>query len=502
MKKIIHLTFIFILLSSAVIHAQGVGDAFLCAPTYYEGTARSMGMGNATGAMGGDLTAACINPAGLGIYRSSELTFTTGLQHNLTSSRFFGQNDYDGRMNVSIPNVGSVITVECSNYLPLRYLQFAISLTRTNDFSYRQSATGLNPRSSMVDAFLQTAEGIEELYTIFDPGKYLENTYPYDLYPAWQTYLIDRYVESSGTYFGSPIPQGNVIQNNALTSRGRSEEFNLAVGANIVDKLYLGTSVALTHLKKNSTRTYTETPGDPGDPQNLFKEWTYEENLNDTAWGVNFKCGLIYHPASWLRVGVAWHSRNYYKFGEQYATSITSQLIINQQTDYHKSLSPYLFQSYALRTPHMFIGSLAFFIGSHGLITADVDYLDYSTTQFSSSVYSFDNTNKEISQIFKPSGNLRLGAEWRIRQFFLRGGVAYYGSPYGLGDSNGSVKKAALGIGYTTPGNVSWDFAYEITETTTIYSPYSYYVDGNNIAGEVSQYKFRNKLVATLKLKL
>lgn len=502
MKTTPILTFIIILLSSVAIHAQGVEDAFLCAPTYYEGTGRSMGMGNATGAMGGDFTAACINPAGLGLYRSAELTFTTGLQHAFSNSSYYGQNDHNSRTNVSIPNFGYVMHLECSNYRPLRAMQFAIGMTRTNDFNYRNSATGLNPNSSMVDAFLQTVEGIDELYTTSDPEGYLEDNYPYDLYPAWRTHLIDRFEDSLGFFFDSPIPQGNVVQNDVFTSRGRSEEYSLALGANIAEKLFLGSSVSLTHIKKSSTRLYTETPGEPGDSPNTFKEWTYQQNLNDTAWGINVKCGLIYFPAPWLRIGAAWHSRNSYSVGESWTTEITSRLIYDNQEDFQRCLSPFLFQSYYFKTPHTFIGSLAFFVGQHGLVTADVDYLDYRTCSFRSNVYSFEDVNKEIREVMRPSANIRLGTEWRLRQFFLRGGLAYYGSPYGFGNLNGSMKKAAAGIGYTTPGGMSWDFAYELSETTTVFTPYQYYVDGVNEVNDITQRRWRNKLVITLKVKI
>ena len=78
MKKSLY-PILFLLLCCLNVQAQNVDDALLFSQTYYEGTGRSMAMGNATGAMGGDVTAMCINPAGLGLYRSQELTFSTGL---------------------------------------------------------------------------------------------------------------------------------------------------------------------------------------------------------------------------------------------------------------------------------------------------------------------------------------------------------------------------------------------------------------------------------------
>ena len=103
--------------------------------TYYQGTAKALGMGNAMGAVGGDMTSVCINPAGMGIYRSTEFTTTLSLMDNYLSSTYYGTTNGANRMRLSIPNLGYVSTKQRSNYKPLRYTQFGIGLTRTNDFN-------------------------------------------------------------------------------------------------------------------------------------------------------------------------------------------------------------------------------------------------------------------------------------------------------------------------------------------------------------------------------
>mgnify|MGYP002867772787 CR=1 FL=1 len=111
------LTLLLLFLNTVVL-AQGVDDALINAQTCLEGTGRSIAMGNATGALGGDVTATYINPAGIGLYRSSEMTFTTGLQHALTSSIYYNESHLAGKTRVSIPNFGYVLTIPCSNYKP------------------------------------------------------------------------------------------------------------------------------------------------------------------------------------------------------------------------------------------------------------------------------------------------------------------------------------------------------------------------------------------------
>lgn len=500
MRKTI--TLLILLLGAWIsMRGQNTDDALLNTQTLYEGTGRSMAMGGATGALGGDVTAACINPAGLGRYRSSELTFTTGLQYTLSSNRYYGENHLGGKMRMTIPNFGYVITLPCSNYKPLRFLQFGIGLTRTNDFNYRAHAEGLNPGSSMVDAYLQAIDGIEGIYdpNLSNPGDLLVDAYPYDLYPAWMTYLIDRYEDSLGFYYNSPIPQGNVRQQDVTTSKGRSEEWTMTLSANISEKLFLGSSLGLAHIKRISTRTYTETPGPDGG--NAFTQWSHGEDLGDNAWGINFKCGFLWHPVQWLRFGAAWQSRTAFSFDEEWATQTETDLT-GQQEPYHKYLSSTLYNTYAFRTPHRFTGSLAFFTGRHGLVTADVDYLNYGGARFSSEEYSFADVNDDIASLLRPTWNFRLGTEWSLRQFFFRGGLAYYGSPFGLGYAMGSVRKLALGIGYATNDDTSWDFAYELSQAPTAHTPYQYFVDGENTVESVVRQAWRSKLAVTLKIRI
>ena len=483
-----------LLLLSLGLQAQGLEDAIYNTQIRYEGTARSMAMGGATGAMGGDITAMCINPAGLGLYRGSEFTFSTGLQNVNTTSIYYGNSEGDQRMRLSIPNVGLVMGGEVSNYKPLRYSQLALGLTRTNDFNYRTMAQGVNPNSSMVDSYLQVVNGIDEILTPYtNPGNYFADYYPYDLHPAWETYLIDRYVDTAGHYFfDSPVPPGNVNQKEAVTCKGRSEEWTVAWAGNYYDKLFIGTSVGITHLKRISQRNYTETGLDGS-----FDNWTHQEDLADTAWGVNFNCGFIYYPAEWIRFGAAWHSRTRSNIGEVWATETATKL----SNGYHKYLSPTLYQTYEFRTPHSFTGSLAFLFPSRGMITADVDYLDYSTSKFVGN--GFEQANSNIKEFLKPSLNVRVGMEWRIRQYFIRCGGAYYGSPYGFGVKNGSAQKLALGLGYITLDDViAWDFAYELGSNLQKYTPYQCYVDGECIVDDIVQRQWRNKLVVTMKMKL
>lgn len=67
------------LLCSSSLYAQDINDLLLYSHNNPAATARSVGVGGAMGAIGGDFSTLSTNPAGLGFYRSSELAGTLNL---------------------------------------------------------------------------------------------------------------------------------------------------------------------------------------------------------------------------------------------------------------------------------------------------------------------------------------------------------------------------------------------------------------------------------------
>ncbi len=65
-----------LLIGSLGASAQDITEAYNLSNLTVQGTARSMGFGNALGSVGGDFSSLSVNPAGLGVYRSSEFTLT------------------------------------------------------------------------------------------------------------------------------------------------------------------------------------------------------------------------------------------------------------------------------------------------------------------------------------------------------------------------------------------------------------------------------------------
>ena len=482
MKKI--LTIAFVLLIPVAMFAQGVDDANLFSQTYYQGTAKALGMGNAMGAVGGDMTAVCINPAGMGIYRSSEITASLNLLDNYSTSTYYGDKKDGNIFRLSIPNLGFVFAKERSNYKALRYTQFGFGLTRTNDFNMRTNALGINPSSSMVDNYLARMNGYSE--------DDLQDVFPYDIYPAYKTDLIALYGPPEESYYVSPVPQGNIWQGQECDFKGRSESWTFAGSANFFDKLFIGISVDLAHTKRFGTKVFKESRVEGTETD--FNQWSFTEDLSSTGWGGNAKVGFIYHATPWFRFGAAFHSPTLYAFSEKWQT--TTETEINWETKI--SLSPESNYEYTFISPLKCLGSLAFVVGQQGMISLDVEYLNYGAARFRASDFDYSPTNESIKESLGHTANFRLGTEWYLGGTYLRFGTAYYGSPFGLGQAGGSVKKASCGISVPVSASTTFDFAYELSHGRTFNTLY----DAGDLGIEsVTHSHYRHLLLTTLKIR-
>src|ERR1700744_6457353 len=100
-----------LLMGSFAASAQSLNEAYGLSNLTVEGTARSMGFGNTLGSVGGDFSSLSVNPAGIGVYRSSEFTLTPGLTINSSNSQYTtGPNTDMNTTHFNINNFGLVFT--------------------------------------------------------------------------------------------------------------------------------------------------------------------------------------------------------------------------------------------------------------------------------------------------------------------------------------------------------------------------------------------------------
>lgn len=438
-------------------YAQLADDALRYSQVFYTGTARFISMGGAFTALGGDLSSLSQNPAGLGVFRSSEISLTPQLFHikSVTSLNGTSTSDYIYNFNLA---QGGIVTnlINRNAESGLISLNFGYSYNKTNNLNQSMIFEGVGEYSSMADFWADNAGGYYR--------DELEEEVP-DSYLAWDTWLIDSLPGSYtqyGTVFSNygdnpPSVYGQSIRR-LVNYEGYTGEHAISLGGNLSDKLFFGATLGISHLSYTSKYEHSEST-DISLPSE-FERFNYTFFYSNTGTGFGLKMGAIYRPMEILRLGFSFHSPVVYRINEYVYDNMSSHFTDGQ--DYESSNEP-LRYSYALTTPFRATAGAAVQIKKLGMVSVDYEFVDYSSARFSDTGddNNYSEKNSIIKSTLKASSNIRLGAEFRLNRLYLRGGYAYYGKAWAGDDLNSGLDYQSLsfGAGFREQ-NVFVDFSY------------------------------------------
>lgn len=458
------------LVCSLRLAAQTDVDALRYSQWMPGGTARSMAMGNAFGALGGDFSCLSMNPAGIGLYRRNEFTFTPSILDMRTSSNYLGTSLDASKYNFNISNIGYVSNhpVFGATENGWQNWDFGIGYNRTANFNSNITFTGINNNNSLLDFFVQQASGSA-------PGDLGNGTaFPFDAGLAYQSYLINPLASDSSQY-SHVLPNHGEMQTMNINSTGSMGEMVISLGGNYGNKLYFGATVGIDFLNYKENSTYSETNRNDTIPS--LNNFMLNRTLNTSGTGINLKLGMIYRANDFIRLGLAVHTPTFYSMHDDYTASISStfdsangSVIITPPTATGSF-------DYNLTTPLRVIGSIAFILGQHGVISGDYEFVDYSSALLDDNANDFGTVNQTIQNKYTAASNIRVGTEWRFSGISLRAGYALYGSPYSsqYTPPNGadlSMTNYSVGLGVKDMG-LSLDFGYIYSVAKQYYQPYS-----------------------------
>jgi len=436
---------------SVFSQAQNDADALRYAMLQFGSTARALGSGGAYGAVGGDFGGVSINPAGLGVYRSSEFQFSPGFSFTGASTDFNGSLVNDSRANVHIGSMSLVFTDLNDRY---RYgsgmrrasTNFAIGVNRLASFSSGREFNGFNSDNSLLDSyteFLNSGSGTAPSDAF--------NADPFGAGLAYDAFLLNPIPGDTSRYY-SVVPDGNVLQNRRLTSRGSVSEMVIALAANFGHKLYIGGSVGVPFLKYVEDAVYSESDRDESIPG--FSSFSQRNSLETRGTGLNAKFGIIVRPIEALRLGASVHSPTRYRLRDEFSSEINADI----ETNNYQVFSPFGLFDYTLRSPWRAVGSATVLVKEYGFISLDYEYLDYgfSAFDFSRGGLGFESEeaelNTQIDGKYTRAHNLRGGVEGVSGPMRFRAGYSYLGTPFAEGrataDADLSRHSFHGGIGY------------------------------------------------------
>ncbi len=413
------------------------------------GTARSMAMANAFGALGGDLTSLSINPAGIGVYRTSEMVYSQDFSTVNTQSNMLGTVTKEQALRLMPSNGGMVACFNNSREKGLVSFNLAFAYNKLNNFKRRLDVNGRSLPSSMLDHL---------------------NVHPDLREDAWDTYLLDE-------SYNPILEEGETVGSRQyMTETGKVDCWDFALGFNYSYWLYMGFSIGIQSVFHTTDTWYVEDFQKGGSLE-------LDNQMTTTGSGVNAKMGVIVRPLPELRLGVAYHTPTYYTMYEDSYTQLAADGVAFDASG--KDLKPYVNYTtddmcYGLETPGRWVFSAAVQLGTKGLVSMDWETVDYrGFTKRDPSGFPYDNTNREIDESFRRSSVLRAGLEWRFSNMFSgRLGYGNVASPVRNGFENSSTlvytidrtpqyfvdkgtQVLACGVGFKFSSSLNLDVAFQ-----------------------------------------
>jgi hypothetical protein len=506
MKKIFFSIAIITLFMVNSASAQYDGYAALFGrQTFYGGTARYLSLGGAATSLGADLGAADVNPAGLGMYRKSEFSFSPNFGFSGSNTSFLGQPQRDNKGSFSLSNLGIAICgmkddLDKSDW---RGGTFSVTMNRTNNFNSRVSFSGSDPHSSMADYFVQSANNGPNatLADLQAQDPTIPNGTGITSLPglAYQTYLISP-TTSTGAPYTDYLSNETIAKTGTYTTTGAQYKWNIAYGANYKDKLYIGGSVGVNTINYKEALNYTETTNNPSTA--AFNTFTFDDYNQIKGTGLNVKLGYIYKASDLIKFGSTITTPTYYWMNQNYSSDLSASYPASNQsgadpgTTYSQSLVPGYFK-FNYTTPLKLAAGMSIFAGKKGFVSGDIEYVPYQLSNFSSKNNSdnsfFQSTNQSISNNYLNVVNLRIGGELRIDIFRLRAGLAYLPNPYKYSDGvNRNIEQISAGAGVKLD-NIYFDFGLINTRYQSTYQPYA--LDNFSTPTAVSKNSFVNAVI-------
>lgn len=485
MKKIIIM--VTAVMAVTFSQAQDITDALRFSTEELSGTARFRAMSGAFGALGGDLSSITINPAGSAVFNTSYSTITLNYNRRDNDTRYFNGVNSNRNSGFDLDQAGAVLLFTDPDS---RWSKFTLGFnySQSNNFDDNFLAQGRS-NVSIDRYFLGYADGIPldlletvDNESLTDLYRYLGENEGFGAQQAflgYQGYVINPDSNTlENTFYNSAVGTGSFDQHYTYASTGLNGKFAFNVATEFNNTLYFGANLNAHFMNFDRSTRLLEINSNTGSETN---EILFQNNLSTTGNGFSFQAGTIAKVGDMVRVGVAYESPTWFTVNEQ-----TTQRLETYSVEFDETITVNpnvvnVYPEYKLKTPGKLTGSLAVLWGTQGLISFDYSYKDFSNTEFRpTNDPEFMFLNDQMSENLQAASTFRLGGEYRIQNWSLRGGYRIEESPYKNQVTIGELTGYSLGLGYNF-GNIKLDLAYDKASRTD--NPQLYQVGLINTAG-------------------
>ena len=382
----------------------------------FGGTAKFNSMAGSMGALGGDLSAITVNPAGTGVFITGDVSATLAVQGNKNNSNLFGKSFESSYNNTNLGQVGGVVSFETNSNSPWQFVNLAFNYSTKNLEDYVQT-----PGNSSIKEAVQ-----------YDSG-------------------------------GNTVNDFLVYNGHAYDRTGTASNLNVSLGGNYENKIYLGAGLNFKTAELEQSDFFQLQLQNLGEYANYHKQYTpYRESSN----GFSASVGIIGKINNNIRLGAAIESPTFWNLTRtytEYGFNSSDNVVYGIYDETRKLTTPM-----KLTLSGAVVASKNFAI--------NVDYTLGVTKPKYKDPGAFPNgdpspekqLNDYFSSDYKNTSDLRIGAEYRIAGFRLRGGYGIEANPFdasslksfnSTGNSGAnSYSSLFLGKRQTLAGGLGYDF--------------------------------------------
>lgn len=497
-------------------------DMFNSAHTQFNTiTARSAAMAGAMTSLGADASSLSINPAGVGMYRTNELTFTPMMSFTRAKNN---AQPFEGnsKNRFAVGNFGVVVKLRESS-TGVTAINMGLSYNRLADYNYKYSFSnaGVAGNASIADVYAGqlaasgiTSAQLKQNYDNF--GNFRWSHYDPTYWGAILGYKTGLVGDTSGAWGRDMVVPNAAVDNfTTVESKGRADEWVWSLGINFNSKFYLGMSLGASTISQEKHIYYGEGYRYSNNPQQNYcmEYFNYDQITQMKGTGINFKIGAIYRPIESLRVGVAFHTPTYYNVTYKYQGGMTSQVkAINNVDGYTVNSQGYIDPpfseqtelliddgdySWRYTTPTRLMVGASYTVAKQLILSVDYERDWYNTMRMKNSPYG-PLYKGFIKDEFRGSNTLRAGAEWRfIPQMAIRLGYGFWS---GALDDNDKVYSSPViyrteymstGLGIALSKHFTIDLAYMYCKNNL--TPYKTFY-GYNANVDIASPTFRTSI--------
>lgn len=465
-----HIILIASLLGLGNLYAQNIQDAVRYSQNGIYGNARYTALSGAFSPLGGNLSSINDNPAASAVFLENSMDFSLLIAGNNGKSDFYSNTLSKSYTDVQVSNAGIVIVNNNRNESSIwNKVSFGANYKLDQSYGHNTVAGGINDYS-LSDYFVNVANGtsldllqIQSGESVTSLYRYLGSNYGSNAQTAflgYQGYLIDPVKDNDENKdYVSNVSGNQFDQRKNAFERGYQSTIAFNLGGQLLDNLYLGINLNAHLIDYERTDVFREKVLDETSYVGYIQ---FEENLRTFGTGFSGQLGAIYKLENGLRLGFTYTTPKWTRIEEEtmqylevehypkgnFARDIVNPGVIN------------VYERYTLRTPGKVGASLAYVIGTHGLISVQYDYTNYANTRFKPRSNSYFSVQNDIMKLeLAESNSIRIGGEYNLGLLSLRGGLHYQESPYKDSKIMSDTKGYSLGFGLRFYG-LDFDFAY------------------------------------------